>query len=86
MCGKKDFMLAAKKKFYYVVVVIEESHNMDFITIQRLIEKLQAHEEKINHIQVDLRAQSFFPNTIQKRSKMVWDISKKVDDVDKAEK
>ena len=59
---------------------------MDFITIQRLIEKLQAHEEKVNHIQVDLRAQSFFPNTIQKRSKMVWDISKKVDDVDKAEK
>jgi hypothetical protein len=50
MCGRKDFMLAAKKKFHYAVVVIEESYNMDFITIQGLIRKLKAHEERVNHI------------------------------------
>ena len=60
------------------MVVIKESHNMDFITIQGLIRKLQAHEKRVNHIQV-------FQNTIQKRSKMALDIPKKVEDVDKVD-
>jgi len=31
-----------------MVVAIEKSHNMDFITIQGLMRKLQAHEESVN--------------------------------------
>jgi hypothetical protein len=49
------------------MVVIEESHNMDFITIQGLIRKLQGHKERVNHIQVNLRAQAFFSKTLFKR-------------------
>ena len=48
MCGRKDSMLTAKKKFHYIVAVIEESHNMDFITIQGLMRKLQAHKESVS--------------------------------------
>jgi len=48
MYGRKDFMLAAKKKLHYIVVAIEESHNMDFITIQGLMRKLQAHKESVS--------------------------------------
>ena len=59
-CVVEKILCSLQKKFHYAVVVIKESHNMDFITIQGLIRKLQAHEERVNHIQVDLRAQVFF--------------------------
>jgi hypothetical protein len=31
-----------------MVVAIEESHNIDFITIQGLMRKLQAHKESVS--------------------------------------
>jgi chaperone required for assembly of F1-ATPase len=37
-----------KNKFHYIVAAIEESHSMDFITIQGLMRKLQAHEKSVN--------------------------------------
>ena len=37
-----------KKKIHYIVAAIEESHSMDFITIQGLMRKLQAHEKSVN--------------------------------------
>jgi hypothetical protein len=36
-----------------VVVAIEEWQNMDVLSIQDLMGKLQAHEERINKIQED---------------------------------
>jgi len=66
-CVVKKILCSLQKKFHYAMIVIEESHNMDFITIQGLIEKLQAHEERVNHIQVDLKAQAFFLKTLFKK-------------------
>ena len=51
---------------------------MDFLTIQCLMGKLQAHEERVNEIQQDIGAQVLFQN------KMVLDISNGVEDMDKA--
>jgi hypothetical protein len=42
--------------------------------------KLQAHEERVNKIQEDMGKQPFF------QSKMVLDIHKRVEDVDKTKK
>jgi hypothetical protein len=47
----KKILCSLKKKFYYVVVAIEESQNMDFLTIQGLMRKLQAHGKRVNEIQ-----------------------------------
>ena len=46
-----------------MVVAIEKLYNMDFITIQGLIRKLQAPKERVNDIQEDLRAQTIFFST-----------------------
>ena len=43
-----------------MVVAIEKLYNMDFITIQGLIRKLQAPKERVNDIQEDLGAQTIF--------------------------
>jgi uncharacterized protein YoxC len=61
---------------------------MDFLTIQGLTGKLQAHKERFNDIQEDIGAQAFFSKKkkpIQEISKMVIDIPNEVEDVDKAE-
>jgi hypothetical protein len=43
-----------------MVVAIEESQNMNFLSIQGLMGKLQAHEERVNEIQEDVSAQALF--------------------------
>jgi hypothetical protein len=47
--GRENLCLL-QKKFHYVVVVIEKSQNMDVISIQGLIAKVQAHEKRVNEI------------------------------------
>jgi hypothetical protein len=42
-----------QKKFHYVVVAIEESQNIDVLSIQSLMGKLQAREKRVNEIQED---------------------------------
>ena len=39
-----------QKKLYYMVVAIEESQNINVLSIQSLMKKLQAHEKKVNEI------------------------------------
>jgi len=56
----EKILRSLQKKFYYIVVVTEESQNMDSLTIQRLMEKLQAFEERANEIQKDKSAQALF--------------------------
>jgi hypothetical protein len=43
-----------------MVVAIEESQNMNFLSIQGLMGKLQAHEERVNETQEDVGAQALF--------------------------
>jgi hypothetical protein len=40
----EKIICSLQKKFHYVVVAIEESQNMNFLSIQGLMEKLQAHK------------------------------------------
>jgi hypothetical protein len=42
--------VCCKKKFHYMMVAIEKSQNMDVISIQDLIAKVQAHEKRVNEI------------------------------------
>ena len=39
-----------------MVIAIEESQNMDVLLIQGLMEKLQAHEKRVNEIQKNMDA------------------------------
>ena len=48
--------------------------------------KLQAHEKRVNDIQEDVSAQTLFLKHYSKEKKMVLDISKKIESVDKTEK
>jgi hypothetical protein len=48
--------------------------------------KLQAHEKRVNDIQEDVSAQTLFLKHYSKEKKMVLDISKEVESVDKTEK
>jgi len=56
----EKIICSLQKKFYYVVVVIEKSQNIDFLSIQGLMRKLQARKEKVNEIQEDVGAQTLF--------------------------
>jgi hypothetical protein len=56
---------------------------MNFLTIQGLIGKLQTHKERLNDIQEDIGVQTLFSIHYSKRSKMVLDIPKEIEDVDK---
>jgi hypothetical protein len=47
----EKILRSLQKKFHYVVIAIKESYNLDFLIIQGLMGKLQAHEEKVNEIQ-----------------------------------
>ena len=60
-CVVEKILCSLQKKFHYAVVVIKESHNMDFITIQGLVRKLQAHEaRKSQSYSRRLKSTSFF--------------------------
>jgi len=50
-----------QNKFHYMVVAIEESQNIDVLSIQSLMGKLQGREKRVNEIQEDAGAQAFFP-------------------------
>jgi hypothetical protein len=52
----EEIIRSLQKKFHYVVIVIEESQNMDVLLIQGLMEKLQAHEKRVNEIQKNVDA------------------------------
>jgi hypothetical protein len=56
----EKIICSLQKKFYYVVVVIEKSQNIDFLSIQGLMRKLQARKEKVNEIQENVGAQTLF--------------------------
>jgi hypothetical protein len=59
----EKLMCSLQKKFHYVVVVIEESQNINVLSIQGFIEKLQAHEKRVNEIQEVVGAQALFFRT-----------------------
>ena len=50
----EEILYLLQKKFHYMVNAIEESQNMDVLSIQGLVGKLQAHEERVNEIQKDV--------------------------------
>jgi hypothetical protein len=52
----EKIICSLQKKFHYVVVVIEESQNIDVLSIQSLMGKLQACEKIVNEIQEDVGA------------------------------
>jgi hypothetical protein len=56
----KKIIRSLQKKFYYVVVAIEKSQNMDVLSIQDLMGKLQAREKRVNEIQKDVGVQALF--------------------------
>jgi len=56
----KKIIRLLQMKFYYVVVVIEKSQNMNVLSIQDLMGKLQAHEKIVNEIQKDVGVQALF--------------------------
>ena len=55
----EKIICSLQKKFHYMVVAIEEQ-DMNFLSIQGLVGKLQAHEERVNKIQEDVGAQTPF--------------------------
>jgi hypothetical protein len=52
----EKIICSLQKKFHYVVVAIEESQNIDVLSIQSLMGKLQAREKRVNEIQEDAGA------------------------------
>jgi hypothetical protein len=58
----EKILCSLQKKFHYVVVAIEESQNIDVLLILGLMEKLQAHEKRVNKIQEDVSAEALFTN------------------------
>jgi hypothetical protein len=52
----EKIICSLQKKFHYVVVAIEESQNIDVLSIQSLMGKLQAREKRVNEIQEDVGA------------------------------
>jgi hypothetical protein len=52
----EKIICSLQKKFHYVVVAIEESQNIDVLSIQSLMGKLQACEKIVNEIQEDVGA------------------------------
>jgi hypothetical protein len=52
----EEIICSLQKKFHYMVIVIEESQNIDVLSIQGLMGKLQAHKERVNEIQKDMGA------------------------------
>jgi len=54
ICMIEKILHLLKKRFHNVVVAIEESQNMDVLTIQELMGKLQAHKKRVNDIQEDI--------------------------------
>ena len=49
-----------KKSHYGLVIIKELPKNGFFLTIQGLVGKLQAHEEKINKVQEDMGSRALF--------------------------
>jgi len=54
ICMVEKILHSLQKRFHYVVAAIEESQSMDFLTIQELMGKLQAHQKRVNDIQEDI--------------------------------
>ena len=52
----EEIICSLQKKFHYMVIVIEESQNIDVLSIQGLMGKLQAHKKRVNEIQKDMGA------------------------------
>ena len=52
----EKIICSLQKKFHYMVVAIEESQNIDVLSIQSLMGKLQACEKIVNEIQEDVGA------------------------------
>jgi len=54
----EKILRSLQKKFYYMV--IKKSQNIDVLSIQGLIGKLQVYEERVNEIQKDMDARALF--------------------------
>jgi hypothetical protein len=52
----EEIICSLQKKFHYMVIAIEESQNIDVLSIQGLMGKLQAHKKRVNEIQKDMGA------------------------------
>jgi hypothetical protein len=56
----ENILRSLQKKFHYMMVIIKELQNMNVLSTQGLMGKLQAHEERVNEIQKDMGAQILF--------------------------